>query len=51
MISDLAEDRVRFGALPKSVATRVRDADSAQLKRWLVRFAPASTLGDVLAEP
>jgi flagellar biosynthesis/type III secretory pathway protein FliH len=40
----------RFDTLPESAAARVRSADPAQLKRWLVRVVTAPTLADVLAE-
>jgi len=46
----LEQLRARFGALPRSAAARVRAADPAQLKRWLVRVVTAPTLADVLAE-
>jgi hypothetical protein len=41
--------RTRFGTLPRSAAARVRAADPAQLKRWLVRVVTAPTLAEVLA--
>ena len=46
----LEQLRSRFGTLPDSAATRVRTADPAQLKRWLVRVLTASTVAEVLTE-
>ena len=46
----LEQLRARFGALPRSAAARVRAADPAQLKRWLVRVVTAPTLAEVLAD-
>jgi hypothetical protein len=46
----LEQLQARFGTLTKSVEARVRDADAAQLKRWLLRVVTAPTLDDVLVE-
>jgi hypothetical protein len=46
----LTQIRARFGTLSESAAARVRTADPAQLKQWLVRVVTAPTLDEVLAE-
>jgi hypothetical protein len=46
----LKQIRIRFGALPRSVVTRVQAAEPAQLERWLDCVATARTLADALAE-
>jgi hypothetical protein len=40
----------RFGALPETVAARIRAANSAQLDAWFDRALTAATLHDVLDE-
>ncbi len=41
----------RFGALPDTVADRVRSADIALLEQWGVRVLDAANMDDVFKEP
>jgi hypothetical protein len=40
--------RRRFGRLPAATVARIREANAAQLDRWILRVLPAKTLNDVL---
>jgi predicted transposase/invertase (TIGR01784 family) len=42
--------RKRFGTVTAQVEARIRAADPAQLKRWLLRVVEVPTLADVLAD-
>ena len=42
--------RERFGTVSEPVEARIRAADPALLKRWLLRVVTAPTLADVLAD-
>jgi predicted transposase/invertase (TIGR01784 family) len=47
----LEQLRARFGRLPSSAPDRVQAADTAQVKRWLLRVVTATTLAEVFADP
>jgi hypothetical protein len=47
----LEQLRARFGRLPSSAPGRVQAADTAQVKRWLLRVVTATTLAEVFADP
>jgi flagellar biosynthesis/type III secretory pathway protein FliH len=47
----LEQLHARFGRLPRSVPERVQAADTAQVKRWLLRVVTATTLAEVFADP